>query len=219
MNDKITCMTVTEFKECRLPLIKMSVDQFLKQSYPNKELLIINRGGQYDIPLQNNIRIIDTSGIETLGESRNIALDNISDGWVIVWDDDDWRHEEYLSALIQRVGVDRTALYKHRHRLNVNFYTGQTYIGQNYTIGLFDINHLKHRYDHINKHEDYHFTNLFNHILLDIPENYYVRFWHGDNVSAKARILENTPTTKYTDQIQSIILSVKNSNSQQSIWF
>lgn len=94
---KISCLMVTANE--RLSLAKKSIKCFVDQTYPNKELLVINEGSvayqkdlQYFIDSLNNknIKTIWLNGKYTLGSLRNISI-SMSDGeYFVQWDDDDF---------------------------------------------------------------------------------------------------------------------------------
>lgn len=94
---KICCLMVTA--NGRLSLAKKSILCFLDQTYPNKELLVVNEGSSsYQKDLQvfidnlpsQNIKTFWLNGKYTLGSLRNISI-SLSDGeYFVQWDDDDF---------------------------------------------------------------------------------------------------------------------------------
>lgn len=90
-----------------------SIQMFLEQDYPHKELLVFN-----DCPGQvlkgefPNTRIVNLNNrFATLGEKRNAAIEMSSGQFIAVWDDDDvylpWR----LSYCMARIQELETELY------------------------------------------------------------------------------------------------------------
>lgn len=92
---KISCLMVT--RQGRLEQVCRSYVSFSRQSYPNRELIVVNEGPEsYQHELKSlmghdpKVRFLFLSGFYTLGALRNISV-LCSDGelWV-QWDDDDF---------------------------------------------------------------------------------------------------------------------------------
>ena len=96
---KISCLCVTKNG---YDLLKNTITCYNKQIYPNKELIIIYENDNTEInkvikEFKNNIDIkfieVDSSkNKKTLGELRNISINESSGEYVCQWDDDDWYH-------------------------------------------------------------------------------------------------------------------------------
>jgi glycosyltransferase involved in cell wall biosynthesis len=85
------CPTVCPVQD-RYALLTKAAQQFLKQDYPNKELLILyaTGGGERLLIEAQNVWQVSLIGTETLGEKRNIGC-KLAHGEIIChWDDDDW---------------------------------------------------------------------------------------------------------------------------------
>ncbi len=89
----VSCLMVTKN---RANLARCALHSFLNQTYPNKELVIIDDGecgelAQYVEQLEDErIRHIRLNRREnTLGKLRNMSLENAKGQWVCQWDDDD----------------------------------------------------------------------------------------------------------------------------------
>ncbi len=101
----ISCLMVTRG---RSGLLKFAIDGFARQTYPNRELVVVcdSPALPQDDPLERairdaacpNIRLIRVEaacrsgsqpGALTLGELRNIAVDQAAGRYVCQWDDDD----------------------------------------------------------------------------------------------------------------------------------
>lgn len=111
---KISCLTVTRD---RVLLLKDSVQCFLRQTYPNKELIIIASGeGLYRNAVESyigglnqpSIRLIWFDGEDySLGKARNLSLEAAGGAIICIWDDDDLYHPERLSRqYLHMVGQD-----------------------------------------------------------------------------------------------------------------
>lgn len=99
-DQKISCLTVTKDTR-RLPLLKQSILDFCRQSYPNKELVIVSDGSadyaqQIDDWVERlkreEIRHIYVPGQRSLGVIRNISVRHATGEYICQWDDDDLNH-------------------------------------------------------------------------------------------------------------------------------
>jgi glycosyltransferase involved in cell wall biosynthesis len=99
----ISCLTITLN---RLVLLKEAVRCYCRQTYPNRELIIVTDGTpQYRQAIDDYIRWLGRADIypvymaesgQPLGVLRNIALDVAKGTIVCQWDDDDLNHPERL---------------------------------------------------------------------------------------------------------------------------
>ena len=100
---KISCLTITKN---RLVLLKQAIECFERQTYPNKELVIISDGVDYfnhsiqrylDEKSPDNIvfKVIKGKN-KSLGELRNMAWDMATGDLICQWDDDDQYHPQRL---------------------------------------------------------------------------------------------------------------------------
>ncbi len=93
-SEKIIAIMVTGKCPERRALAELAARSFLEQTYPNKELLIINDGqeswGKIVSPEIREVRVAEKC---TLGRLRNIGLECLEEDAVWVqWDDDDFHH-------------------------------------------------------------------------------------------------------------------------------
>lgn len=104
---KISCLMVTAAR--RLEFAKRSIRCFADQTYPNKELVIVNEGPvEYQHQLEAELsglpaRTIWLKGSYTLGELRNIAIYASSGDIICQWDDDDFCYPTRLFAQYSRM--------------------------------------------------------------------------------------------------------------------
>jgi glycosyltransferase involved in cell wall biosynthesis len=93
----------------RLEYAKRSIQCFVDQTYPNKELVIVNEGPveyQHQIEATLNgtpARVIWLRGKYTLGELRNISIYAASGDIICQWDDDDFSFPTRLTAQYSRL--------------------------------------------------------------------------------------------------------------------
>jgi glycosyltransferase involved in cell wall biosynthesis len=102
--EKISCLMVTRGNPRR---VAQSMDAFLRQRHANKELLIVTDALADDMaairrllvavdPEQVRLVAVSPSGL-TLGELRNIAVQEATGDYVCQWDDDDLHHPDRLA--------------------------------------------------------------------------------------------------------------------------
>ena len=73
-------------------LARVAAHSFLKQTYYNKELVVVN-DGPYELKIGHpRVREILVKEKKPLGALRNTGLENAKGDWVIQWDDDDYHH-------------------------------------------------------------------------------------------------------------------------------
>lgn len=102
MTERISCLLVTKG---RLDMLKRSIAYYLKQSWPNKELIVVNDGvpelqdairSHVDDLKRQDIRYIFHPTRLTLGHLRNISVKAASGDVLCQWDDDDFYHPHRL---------------------------------------------------------------------------------------------------------------------------
>lgn len=88
----------------RRKLVPQAIEYFLRQDYPNRELIIIDDGSDAVgdiIPQQPNIRYIRIRGRNSIGTKRNRACIMARGKILICWDDDDWYGPHRISRQVQ----------------------------------------------------------------------------------------------------------------------
>ncbi len=114
----------------RRELVPQAVRQFLRQDWPNAELIVIDDGNDKVadlIPADPRIRYIALDERRTVGAKRNLACEAARGEIILHWDDDDWmadwriryQVEHLLAARADLCGLPR--LYFHEPA------TGQTW--------------------------------------------------------------------------------------------
>lgn len=85
---------------------RFAVDCFLKQSYPNRELVVVCASAgseveQYLAKLRHpQIRFFHALGAATVGEMRNAAIRHARGELICVWDDDDLSHPRRIATQV-----------------------------------------------------------------------------------------------------------------------
>jgi len=95
----------------RLPFVQQSIKYFLRQDYPNKELVVIEDGPQSIrdlVPDDPQVRFVHLPGARTLGAKRNFCVETARGELIMHWDDDDWmaphRIRYQVEALLREQG-------------------------------------------------------------------------------------------------------------------
>jgi len=110
----ISCLTVTSN---RLVLLKEAIQCYCKQTYPNKELIVVTDGTpRYQQAIRNYIRWLGRDDIrlvcadkagQTLGALRNLSLDAAKGTIVCQWDEDDLNHPQRLERQFEHLSAAR----------------------------------------------------------------------------------------------------------------
>jgi glycosyltransferase involved in cell wall biosynthesis len=100
----------------RRPFVGQAIEYFQRQSYSQKELIIVDDGEQTVEDLARphwNVRYVSLPRRQSIGEKRNIALAASAGELIAHWDDDDWYDEHrlrYQIAPLLSGEADMTAL-------------------------------------------------------------------------------------------------------------
>lgn len=93
----VSCLMLT----CnRRPLVPQAIKHFLRQDYPDRELLVVDDGSDTVrdlVPSDPRIRYIGLDAKHTIGAKRNLACEEARGEIVVHWDDDDWMASWRLS--------------------------------------------------------------------------------------------------------------------------
>jgi glycosyltransferase involved in cell wall biosynthesis len=93
----------------RRPFVKISFDTFRRQTYPRKELLVIDDGLD---PVEDifrgeaNVRYFRVPRGSTIGSKRNLGWQESHGSILVQWDDDDWYGPERLLLQIAPILLD-----------------------------------------------------------------------------------------------------------------
>ncbi len=132
---RVSCLMVTANRK---RLAERAVTCFVNQTYPNRELVIIDDGKEDYTPLFHGIdprdvtyvRIPRTSRL-VLGTLRNIALEHARGEYLVQWDDDDWYHPERIARQVSCLdqGYDACCLSASLMHLDNQDFFSLPYIG------------------------------------------------------------------------------------------
>ena len=94
----VTCLMPTRD---RAPFALRAVEYFLRQDWPERELLVLDDGQdglELRLPADTRIRHIRVARGMSIGEKRNRGIDLARGEFLAQWDDDDWYAPARLSA-------------------------------------------------------------------------------------------------------------------------
>lgn len=85
-------------------LVAKAIEQFQRQDYPNRELIVLDNGSvsvEHFAAGKPHVRYFRSGQGVTLGELRNVAC-SLADGSLIAhWDDDDWMAPGWLASQVE----------------------------------------------------------------------------------------------------------------------
>jgi hypothetical protein len=102
-NPLVSCIMPTAN---RRSLVPQAIQYFLRQDYPNRELLILDDGDDAVadlIPRDERIRYMRLPHRHTIGAKRNIGCENARGELIAHWDDDDWIAGRRLSYQVNAI--------------------------------------------------------------------------------------------------------------------
>jgi glycosyltransferase involved in cell wall biosynthesis len=119
----ISCLTVT--RRTRLECLRLAVDDFCAQTYPDKELILVVDDDDYASEVtalvqtrKAPIYLVAVEGHHPLGVLRNIAIDHANGDFICQWDDDDRYSPQRLAiqfAALRGARCDACFLYQQLH--------------------------------------------------------------------------------------------------------
>lgn len=197
----VTCVLVTG-KPGRRELARQSVLAFARQTYQPRELLVINDGRArlLDKELREELgagltlhELRPQAGL-TLGELRNLGIENARGRLVAQWDDDDFCTPDRLAAQIAAWRPGAAVCL--RRQLRADLHRGEHPIVFDRPSGIEGtIVHeasTRHRYPAEAKGEDTTFWNKWakgDRVVLANDPALYVRLYHGQNTWDREHIL------------------------------
>lgn len=96
----VSCIMPTANRQKYIPF---SIDYFLKQDYPFKELIIVDDGHETILPLlpqDSRIKYFYSEPIGTIGLKRNYACERAEGEIILHWDDDDWYASDWITQQV-----------------------------------------------------------------------------------------------------------------------
>lgn len=196
MNDlpMISCLCVSKNRQS---FLKKSIHYFHKQSYPNKELVIVYEGDMAfwnDLSInKDHLTIIDLSSPSslTLGERRNLSIQHSKGEYICIWDDDDWYHNGRLEIQLKNLLASSKPAIVLDRLLLFDSISGQSYLSsERFWEGSLlckkEIFTENTKYTHVDKGEDNDFVvKLIKQSKIEkLSAPYlYTYIYHGSNTS------------------------------------
>lgn len=190
----IYCIMVTGKDHQRICFARESIANFFEQDYLYKKLIIINHAEEKVGYVDDSNSVVEfqvPKGNLTLGDLRNIALElvPINAMWT-VWDDDDYRTNDYLSLLHNELVKQDADVVAFTHRIECNYNTKflwKTTLESGFVTVLAKQD-KRIKYKPLDTMED---TSLFDDfkklgkriVLLDNNPQIYIRLVHTNNTS------------------------------------
>lgn len=191
----VLCVMITGYATCRINMAKQRVKMFLKQTYPNKSLLIINDGPLLKLN-HPDVYELKLPRLHDLGTLRNIALDIGFDSWICQWDDDDVYPIDKIERQVQALKLSNKSICSYRNQIVYSiisncarYYTSYEWHGIEGTVLHKP---TEYRYPESGKGEDTVFIENFKEDLLVInnePEE-NIKLHHGSNVWDEFKIMD-----------------------------
>ncbi|RMH60681.1 MAG: glycosyltransferase family 2 protein [Bacteroidetes bacterium] len=207
---KISCLLVTADRPM---LCRRAILAYRQQTYPHKELVVLDNGQEpmeyllQDLPHEDvrYLRVEKTPG-QYIGALRNQALEAATGDLIVPqWDDDDWSHPERLArqAAVLQEGYDACTLAGTLMHVDADPYFDRPFIGLLEGGVPPTIMHRRDatiRYPNLRRTSDSHYINSWSRLRYAIlpPEqsHLYVRYFHGGNLWEQEHFLRrmrNTP--------------------------
>ncbi len=195
---QVSCIMPTKN---RATFVVKAIQHFFKQSYENKELIIVDDGNQAVdklIPSNlSNVKYIKLSSHHSIGQKRNIANELASGDVIIHWDDDDWMAKDWIATQVNALliskgditGITNAYYFDPKNQLAWLYSYPQTerlwVLGGSlcYWKTFWRNNQFKH--SSIGEDADFLWTK--NAKIIRPHQNYsgYIGFVHSDNTSPK----------------------------------
>jgi len=182
----VTAVMVTGMHRSRYALAKVAIECFKKQTYSNKELLIVNHGPESLFCNSQFIREIRVKKqkVHTVGDLRNIGLSCASGDFIINWDDDDWHHPRRIELQMAAQKNNAAVLLKNRiHYSLKNHCANYSKIEKGAAATILHPKKIDFHYPSLIRGSDSVFASCFDQqIAIENDPSLYVRFFHGLNL-------------------------------------
>lgn len=204
----VSCLMVTAD---RRDLCRRSIRCFQRQTYPNRELVVVDDGDEdlapvlADLPADQVCYVkLERKPENVLGHLRNVALDHASGTFLAQWDDDDWYHAERLETQVGALqqGYDACSVHGALMHIDAPDYVRHPYVGYLDDGVPGSIVHRRDasiRYPEMRRAEDTVYLNAWREkrytILPGSEAHLFIRCFHGDNTWEKKHFLTRIRNT------------------------
>ena len=192
----VSCIFITQNK---YDIIKNSIESYFNQTYLHKELVIVFEDDNINEPYFNkligNIKLIKIKKKSiSLGEMRNLAIQNCNGKYIIQWDDDDiysrYRIEYMINNLLKTKSdiciLNKWLMYDYTTK---NLYISNKYKWQGSMICKKEILQ-KNKYYNLSREEDLiinKITEKYKTNYIDKPE-LYLYTYHSKNTNNQGQV-------------------------------
>jgi hypothetical protein len=182
----VTAVLITGLHRERYSMARVAIECFKAQTYPNKNLLIVNHGEQS--LASGDARIVELrlkkSSWQTIGDLRNLALEHASGDFIVNWDDDDWHHPRRIEVQMQARSRDTAVLLKRRiHHSLVNGCSRYAEYPRGAEATILHPKKVPYRYPSMLRGSDSVFAKKFAvRLAVDNDAALHIRFFHGLNL-------------------------------------
>lgn len=178
----------------RRAFAEAAVQCFRRQSYSERELVIVNDGiSLFPADVPSNVREVRVafSKERTLGDLRNIGLEHAKGELVIQWDDDDWHHPTRIEVQAKQWKPGAAVLLRRQFRYSLPSAKVLIFDAPTGIDGTILHERIPSaRYPSLRKAEDTLFLkNFATRIVVDAPPSLYLRLYHGNNTWDEAHIM------------------------------
>lgn len=97
MNSLVSCVMPTTMT--REVFHHQAVQYFLRQSYPNIELIVVAENGSETI-VNQNILVVNAPVGSTIGAKMNVGIEEAQGNVVVKLDDDDWYAPDFVARMV-----------------------------------------------------------------------------------------------------------------------
>ena len=190
----ITAVMITGMHPRRYRLARIAIQCFRNQTYPNRELLIVNHGVELLKCDDEQIRelLLSKGPNETVGDLRNIGLESAQGDLVIAWDDDYWHDSRRMELQLAALRGDAAVVLKRQIRFSlVNRCGFCETVPRGIPGTIMHPRSTAIRYRSMLRGSDSVFLAQFKHrIVVDNDPALYIRFYHGLNLWDAGHIMQ-----------------------------
>lgn len=203
-NTAVTGILVTGKSAERFPLARRAVVAWQRQLFASQHsLLVINDHPELSLfngTAPQGIREIRLSQRYTLGELRNIGIDEAKTDYLVQWDDDDYSHPSRLMWQIEHTQQGRASIFQYEIHCDLTGTIDASFVnnGRSIRTGGFPGTMMWPRksgcrFRAIGKREDTEFVLALNKACVcDVLPNdpvLYCRCYHGNNTWSQEHVM------------------------------
>ncbi len=93
----VSCLCVTEGRAAFIPWLLWCFD---RQTWPHRELLIVDSSEHPFVSARDDVRVVTLSRGTAVARKRNVAIQEARGDLTAWFDDDDWQHPQKLASHI-----------------------------------------------------------------------------------------------------------------------